>query len=125
MAFTGAQYNNSSDSENSSGSSGNIFALTNTSPAIYDVYLRDDNGEFVADPIFGGNQYDYGVGPPGRRAWNSTNGIADSRYDVSKDNALTLLGNFNMGIDFSDWLSFDIRYSGQYNNYDSSSFISP
>ena len=125
MAFTGAQYNNSSDSENSSGSSGNIFALTNTTPAIYDVYLRDDNGEFVADPIFGGNQYDYGVGTPGRRAWNATNGIADSRYDVSKDNALTLLGNFNMGIDFSDWLSFDIRYSGQYNNYDSSSRGNP
>jgi len=124
LAFTGAQYNNSSDSENSSGSSGNIFALTNTTPAIYDVYLRDENGELVADPIFGGNQYDYG-GEYGRRAWNATNGIADSRYDVSRDNALTLLGNFNIGIDFSDFLSFDVRYSGQYNNNDSASRGNP
>ena len=115
LAFTGGLYNNSSGSEGSAGSSGNIFALTNTTPAIYDIYLRDENGVLVEDPIFGGYQYDYG-NEYGRRAWNATNGIADAIYDVDKDEAITLLGNFNIGVDLTDWLTFDMRYSGQYNN---------
>jgi TonB-linked SusC/RagA family outer membrane protein len=124
MAFTGAQYNRSSGSEGSTGSSGNIFALTSTTPSIYDVFLRDTDGNLVADPIFGGNQYDYG-NEYGRRAWNATNGIADSRYDVSRTNSITLLGNFNVGIDLTDWLSFDIRYSGQFGDTDSASRGNP
>ena len=124
MAFTGAQYNRSSGSEGSTGSSGNIFALTSTTPSIYDVFLRDTDGNLVADPIFGGNQYDYG-NDYGRRAWNATNGIADSRYDVSRTNSITLLGNFNLGIDFTEWLSLDIRYSGQFGDTDSASRGNP
>ena len=124
MAFTGAQYNRSSGSEGSTGSSGNIFALTSTTPSIYDVFLRDTDGNLIADPIFGGNQYDYG-NDYGRRAWNATNGIADSKYDVSRTNSITLLGNFNLGIDFTDWLSLDIRYSGQFGDTDSASRGNP
>ena len=124
MAFTGAQYNRSSGSEGSTGSSGNIFALTSTTPSIYDVFLRDTDGNLVADPIFGGNQYDYG-NEYGRRAWNATNGIADSRYDISRSNSITLLGNFNMGIDLTEWLSFDIRYSGQFSDNDAASRGNP
>ena len=124
LAFTGGLYNNSSSSQGSAGSSGNIFALTNTTPAIYDIYLRDENGVLVEDPIFGGYQYDYG-NEYGRRAWNATNGIADAIYDVDKDEAITLLGNFNIGVDLTDWLTFDMRYSGQYNNFDSYSRGNP
>ena len=124
MAFTGAQYNRSSGSEGSTGSSGNIFALTSTTPSIYDVFLRDTEGNLIADPIFGGNQYDYG-NDYGRRAWNATNGIADSKYDVSRTNSITLLGNFNLGIDFTDWLSLDIQYSGQFGDTDSASRGNP
>ncbi|MGC6525851.1 MAG: SusC/RagA family TonB-linked outer membrane protein [Flavobacteriaceae bacterium] len=124
LAFTGGLYNNSSSSEGSAGSSGNIFALTNTTPAIYDIYLRDENGVLVEDPIFGGYQYDYG-NDYGRRAWNATNGIADAIYDVDKTSSLTMLGNFNIGVDLTDWLSFDVRYSGQYNNYDGASRGNP
>jgi len=118
MAYTGARYTNSSSDEGSAGSSGNIFALTNTTPAIYDVYLRDTNGELVADPIFGGFQYDYGNVPYVRRAWNSTNGIADARYDLSRTDGTTFLGNFNIGIDITKDLSFETRYSGQYQQFD-------
>jgi len=124
LAFTGAQYNNSSGSEGSTGSSGNIFALTSTTPSIYDVFLRDTDGNLVADPIFGGNQYDYG-NEYGRRAWNATNGIADSKYDVARSNNTTLLGNFNIGIDFTDWLSLDVRYNGQLSNDDYASRGNP
>jgi len=124
MAYTGAKYTNSSSDEGSSGSSGNIFALTNTTPGIYDVYLRDDNGNLVADPIFGGNQYDYGA-IYGRRAWNSTNGIADAYYDLSQSLATTLLGNFNIAVDLTKGLTFETRYSGQYQNYDDANRNNP
>ena len=120
LQFTGGQYTNSSSNEGSAGSSGNIFALTNTTPAIYDIYLRDADGVLVPDPIFGGNQYDYGA-EYGRRAWNATNGIADAIYDLSRLNSNTLLGNFNVGVKFTDWMSLDVRYSGQYQNYDNAS----
>ena len=124
IAYTGSKYTNSSSDEGASGSSGNIFALTNTTPAIYDVYLRDDNGVLVPDPIFGGNQYDYG-GAYGRRAWNSTNGIADANYDLSQTIGTTLLGNFNVNLDLSKDLTFETRYSGQYQNYDGANRNNP
>ena len=124
MAYTGAKYTNSSSDEGDSGSSGNIFALTSTTPSIYDVYLRDDNGALVADPIFGGYQYDYGS-VYGRRAWNSTNGIADAHYDLSQTLGTTLLGNFNISVDLAKGLAFETRYSGQYQNYDEANRNNP
>lgn len=124
MAYTGARYTNSSDSEGSSGSSGNIFALINTTPAIYDLYLRDTSGNLVPDPIFGGSQYDYGS-IYGRRSWNSTNGIADAKYDLSQTDATTLLGNFNFAVDLTKDLTFETRYSGQYQQFDGSSRSNP
>ena len=36
-----------------------------------------------------------------------------------------MLGNFNIGIDFTDWLSLDIRYSGQLGDTDSASRGNP
>ncbi|MUU78926.1 SusC/RagA family TonB-linked outer membrane protein [Winogradskyella endarachnes] len=112
IALTGAKYTNSSSNEGSAGSSGNIFALTNTTPTIYDVYLRDTEGNLVEDAIFGGYQFDYGT-DYGRRAWNATNGIGDATYDSDRTDVITMLGNFNVGIQFTDWLKFDTRYSGQ------------
>ncbi|UGS23092.1 SusC/RagA family TonB-linked outer membrane protein [Flavobacterium channae] len=124
MAYTGARYTNSSSDEGSSGSSGNIFALTNTTPAIYDVYLRDAAGNLVADPIFGGVQYDYGS-DYSRRAWTATNGIADAQYDLSQTDANTILGNFNIGVDLTKNLSFETRYSGQYQQFDGATRNNP
>ena len=111
MAYTGSRYKNQvSEGETSSS---NMFALTSTTPAIYDVYLRDANGELVADPIFGGYQFDYGA-TYGRRAWNNTNGIADAYYDLSRTDVNTLLGNININVDITKWLTLETRYSGQY-----------
>ncbi|MFC0602924.1 SusC/RagA family TonB-linked outer membrane protein [Winogradskyella pulchriflava] len=124
IAFTGGRYTNSSGNEGAAGSSGNIFALTNTTPAIYDIYLRDPNGVLIEDPIYGGFQYDYG-NEYGRRAWNATNGIADAIYDLDRTDVTTVLGNFNVGIDITDWLKFETRYSGQLNTYNASSVSNP
>ncbi|TXD85357.1 SusC/RagA family TonB-linked outer membrane protein [Subsaximicrobium wynnwilliamsii] len=111
MAYTGARSRNSSDAEGDTGSSGNIFALVNTTPAIYDVFLRDQDGSLVSDPIFGGSQYDYGLG---RRAWTNTNAVGVATYDLSQSDITTLLGNFNVGVKMTDWLNFEMRYSGQF-----------
>ncbi|MFD1017573.1 SusC/RagA family TonB-linked outer membrane protein [Winogradskyella rapida] len=124
IGFTGSKYNNSSSDEGSSGSSGNIFALTNTTPAIYDVYLRDANGDLVADPIYGGYQFDYGS-EYGRRAWNSTNGIGDATYDLARTDVVTMLGNFNVGVDITKNLKFETRYSGQINTSNYTSMSNP
>jgi len=131
IGYTGAKYTNSSSTEGDAGSSGNIFALTSTTPAIYDVFLRDNDGNLVPDPIFGGNQYDFGDeydpdGPDGpldaipynRRVWTATNGIASAKYDRLQDLATTLLGNFNFKVDITKDLAFETRYSGQYQNND-------
>lgn len=117
MAYTGARYKNSGSDENEAASSANIFSLTNTTPAIYDVYLRDTNGNILPD-IFGGNQYDFGNSPYNRRAWNSTNAIAEAVYDVNRQDATTLLGNYNLGVNLTKWLTFETRYSGQYQTFD-------
>ncbi|WP_422105831.1 SusC/RagA family TonB-linked outer membrane protein [Winogradskyella sp.] len=112
IAWTGARSTNSG-TQGSAGSSANPFALVYTTPAIYDVFLRDTDGNLVPDPIFGGSQFDFGA-VTGRRAWNATNGIALATYDLTQSDITTILGNFNVGIDITDWLSFEMRYSGQY-----------
>jgi TonB-linked SusC/RagA family outer membrane protein len=112
IAWTGARNTNSGNA-GSAGSSANPFALVYTTPAIYDVFLRDLQGNLVPDPIFGGSQFDFGA-DTGRRAWNATNGIALATYDLDQTDITTLLGNFNVGIEMTDWLSFEMRYSGQY-----------
>ncbi|WP_432673007.1 SusC/RagA family TonB-linked outer membrane protein [Flavobacterium sp. SM2513] len=112
IAYTGARYTRSGGDENEANSSGNVFNLISKTPAIYDVYLRDSNGDLVADPIFGGNQFDYGSAT-GRRAWTATNAIADAKYNLSRTDGSTLLGNFNMAADIVKNLTFETRYSGQ------------
>ncbi len=45
--------------DGSSGSSGNVFALTNIAP-IYPIYIRDKQGNIIFDENSGYNLYDYG-----------------------------------------------------------------
>ena len=45
--------------DGASGSSGNVFALTNIAP-IYPIYIRDGKGNIIFDETSGHNLYDYG-----------------------------------------------------------------
>ena len=45
--------------DGTSGSSGNVFALTNIAP-IYPIYIRDGKGNIIFDETSGYNLYDYG-----------------------------------------------------------------
>ncbi|WP_179008794.1 SusC/RagA family TonB-linked outer membrane protein [Winogradskyella forsetii] len=111
IAWTGSRNTNAGSAV--AASSANPFRVYYTTPAIYDVFLRDGDGNLVADPVFGGNQYDYGI-DSGRRVWTSTNAVGVATYDTRRNDATTLLGTFNVNAQVTDWLSFEMRYSGQY-----------
>jgi len=93
--------------------SGSIFWFADNIPSIYPLYLRDAQGNLVADPIFGGNQYDYGNG---RGFGALTNAIADAHYDRNYYNRHEFNGNAFIKADITDFLSFETRIGGQYYN---------
>lgn len=96
--------------------SGSIFWFVDNIPSIYPLFLRDGNGNKVADPHFGGNQYDYGDGPNGRGFGALTNSIADATYNQNNFYKHELNANFFLKADITNFLSFENRIGGQYYN---------
>lgn len=96
-----------------SSDSGSIFWYVDNIPSIYPLFLRNANGNKVADPYFGGYQYDYGEG---RGFGGLTNAIADATYN--KDNTVRHELNSNMFLEAKifDFLTFETRLAGQYYN---------
>nr|WP_294899463.1 SusC/RagA family TonB-linked outer membrane protein [uncultured Pedobacter sp.] len=93
--------------------SGSIFWFADNIPSIYPLFLRDATGAFVSDPIFGGNQYDYGVG---RGFGALTNAIADATYDIQRDKRNDLNGVGSLKFDLAKGLTFETRLGIQYYN---------
>jgi TonB-linked SusC/RagA family outer membrane protein len=115
MSYSGSETNNNGQSTDS----GSIFWFVDNLPPIFPLFLRDEQtGAIVADPIFEGNQYDYGVG----RAFGAlTNSIADAHFDKSNTKAHQLAGNLGGTIRFTDNLSLENTfgaqlYASKYNN---------
>jgi TonB-linked SusC/RagA family outer membrane protein len=91
--------------------SGSLFWFADNMPSIYPVFSRDASGAFIPDPIFGGNQYDYGVG----RAFGAlTNSIADTRYDTQRDDRNELNGKVSLDAKISNGLTFENSFGLQY-----------
>jgi len=107
-------YANSETNDNGQSSdSGSIFWFVDNIPSIFPLFLRDANGDIVPDPIFGGNQYDYGVG----RAFGAlTNSIADSHFDRSRSNTNELNANYGFKVKFTPNLSLETNFGLQYYN---------
>lgn len=94
--------------------SGSVFWFADNIPSIYPLFLRDDNGNTIADTKFPGNNiYDYGIG---RGFGALTNSIADATYDLNRSNRHSLNGNFSFTVDLTDNLSFQTRYGAQFYN---------
>lgn len=114
MGYTLSETNNNGQSEDS----GSIFWFADNIPSIYPLFLRDPDGNFVPDPIYGGNQYDYGVG---RGFGGLTNAIADAHYNVSNEvrHEINLSNSFKAQI--ARGLTLESRFGMQYynNSYDS------
>ena len=103
--------------------SGSIFWFTDNIPSIYPLYLRDANGAIVADPYFGGNQYDYGDN--GRGFGALTNAIADAHYDLSRNKRHSVNGNFSFKVNFSDNFTFTAKYAANYYSFMDDSINNP
>ena len=107
MSYSGTETNNNGQSSDS----GSIFWFVDNMPSIFPLFLRDATGAIVKDPVFGGNQYDYGIG----RAFGAlTNSIADAHFDKSRTNRNQFAGNFGWNIKFNDNLSFESTLGAQY-----------
>ncbi|MEO5947651.1 MAG: SusC/RagA family TonB-linked outer membrane protein [Chitinophagaceae bacterium] len=108
-------YANAQTNNNGQGSSSNsVFWFVDNIPSIYPLFRRDAAGNKIADPFFGGFQYDYGEN--GRKFGSLTNAIADATYNTSRSTRNDLNGNTSFTIKFSDALSLQNRLGVQYFN---------
>src|SRR5690606_9234714 len=92
----GLNFNYARSEKNANGQSedsGSIFWFVDNIPPIYPLFLRDEEGKIVSDPIFGGNRYDYGNS---RGFGGLTNAIADATYNIDRDNRNELNGSANL-----------------------------
>lgn len=93
--------------------SGSVFWFANSLPAIYPLFLRDANGNFVPDTRYGGNQYDYGD-VNGRSFGLGTNAVSDARINLSDRNRHNLNANFSAKLNLFEGLTFETKYGLQY-----------
>jgi len=94
----------------------NLFEFADKTAPIFPVFLRDDNGELVPDPIFGGNQYDYG-NPSGFRARPQSDGlnpIGSALYDFNGTDRHELNGSFSLNMDITENLVLETQFGAQY-----------
>lgn len=94
--------------------SGSIFWFVDNTPPIYGVFLRDASGNYVPDPIFGGNQFDYGN--TGRKFASLTNAIADATYDTNRDDRDEINGNASLNATIIPGLTFENTLGYQWSN---------
>jgi len=86
LSYSGTKTTANGQSEDSN----SVFWFVDNIPPIFPLFLRDDNGNIIADPIYGGNQYDYGIG----RAFGAlTNSIADASFNSRETNGDQITGN--------------------------------
>jgi TonB-linked SusC/RagA family outer membrane protein len=100
VGFINSKQNNGGQTEDS----GSIFWFVDNMPALYPVFLRDANGNKIPDPIFGGDQYDYGIG---RGFGALTNSIADTKYNTRRNDRNELNGNVSLNATILPGLTFE------------------
>ena len=95
----------------------NVFEFADKTAPIFPVFLRDDQGELVPDPVFGGNQYDYGSFSNFRTRPQSDglNPVGSALYDyVNHGIGHELNGSFALDFSITDNLSFETKFGAQY-----------
>ncbi|MBI9040617.1 SusC/RagA family TonB-linked outer membrane protein [Lutibacter sp.] len=118
LGYAMSETNNNGQSSDS----GSIFWFVDNIPSIFPLFSRDASGNFIPETIYGGNEYDYGVG----RAFGAlTNSIADAHYDRSRAKRHELNGNFSFNIKFSDKFTFENSFGAQYYNNKYNSLNNP
>lgn len=105
-----------------SSDSGSVFWFVDNIPSIYPLFLRDEAGNVVPDPIYGGNIYDYGDEVGYSRGFgNGTNAIADALYGRSDHRRHNMNGSASLKAQIFPFLSFETRIGGTFDTrvYDS------
>ncbi|MGK4567144.1 SusC/RagA family TonB-linked outer membrane protein [Flavobacterium sp. 3HN19-14] len=115
IGYTGSRYTTNGQSADS----GSIFWFADNIPSIYPLFLRDVNGDKIADPYFGGYQFDYGDGTSGSRGFAGlTNSVADATYDSNRTYQHDFNGTFSAEVNLYKGLTFETRYGVQYQDAD-------
>lgn len=96
----------------------NVFEFANKTQPIFGVFLRDDNGNFVEDPIFGGNQFDYGSASGFRTRPNADNlnPIGSALFDTNNTDRHEIITNFNLTAKLADGLTAESIFGAQYSD---------
>ena len=115
---------------NSPGQGGNIyngFSFVTSIPAIYPVFLRDKEGKLVADPVLGGNLYDYGSNVEyGKRAFAAfSNPVQLAKLDKDRRLVNEVSGNGLLKAKITDYLSASTRFGMQFRNDDGDAYSNP
>ncbi|MFA5972842.1 MAG: SusC/RagA family TonB-linked outer membrane protein [Lentimicrobiaceae bacterium] len=108
MSYSGTETNNNGQEANSN----SVFWFVDNLPPIYPLFLRNPDGTIVADPVYGGNQYDYGSN--GRGFGALTNSIADAHLNRSRAKTNQLAANFGLNLRFYEGLTFETTLGAQY-----------
>lgn len=109
IGYTFSETTNNGQASNSN----SVFWFVDNLPPIFPLFLRDENGNIVEDPIYGGNQYDYGIG----RAFGAlTNSIADATFNSQIAKRHELNGNFSFIVRFAENFTFETTFGAQYYN---------
>jgi len=114
-ANIGYAYSESLNNGQTAGSE-NLFEFADKTAPIFGVFLRDNEGNLVPDPIFGGNQIDYGSasGFRARPQSDNLNPIGSALYDFNGTERNELNGNFSLDFDIVKNLTFETRFGAQY-----------
>lgn len=102
----------------------NLFEFADKMNPFYPVYLRDQSYNLVPDPIFGGNQLDYGsqsvINDPTRNRdrpnSNNLNPVGSALYDFNGFERNEIVGNFRADVDITNNLTFETNFGYQYSN---------
>jgi len=109
MSYSGTVTTNNGQAANSN----SVFWFVDNLPPIFPLFLRDANGNIITDPVYKGNQYDYGVG----RAFGAlTNSIADATFNSQRAKASQVTADAGWNIKFTENLTFETTLGTQYSS---------
>ncbi len=96
----------------------NVFEFVDKTQPFFPVFLRDDDGNFVEDPIFGGNQLDYGSASGFRTRPNADNlnPIGSALYDFNGTDRHEIITSFNLNATILPGLTAESTFGAQYSN---------
>lgn len=107
--------------------SGSVFWYVDNMPPIYPLFLRDADGNMIADPRNPGSyEYDYGTG---RRFAAMANSIADAHLGISKNRRHEVLFNTSLTARLYEGLTFETTLASTFVNtnhtYQNNPFYGP